>query len=192
MSFLPLGVPFNPSDASINGYTPSQRWLSQLSESFVDPQAYQDCIQQGDTLVYQVTNIETAAGEGQLHYGLARLMPGRVGDEYYLTYGHIHAWLDAAEVYICLSGTGMMLLENVQTGECHAVELNPQQVVYVPGYTAHRTVNTGSTPLIYWGVLSSQAGHNYQYVQENNFQQIVIQRQGQPVVMRRDGYSKVK
>lgn len=188
----PLGLPYDLNDASIPNYPATQNWLSQLGNSFADPTAYQKCLQQGDMLIYQVTNVETANGEGQLHYGLGMLRPGRVGDEYYLTKGHIHAWVQAAEVYICLRGNGMMLLENIQTGECQAVALSPQQVVYVPGYTAHRTVNVGDDPLIYWGVLSSQAGHDYQYVQENNFKQVVIYQQGYPVVMRRDDYLKAR
>ncbi len=188
MSLPPLGLSYDPAGAAIAGYPPTQRWLSQLGSSFVDPAAYQARLSRGDALVYQVTNVETASGEGQLHYALAVLMPGRVGDEYFLTRGHIHAWQAAAEVYIALSGQGMMLLENIQTGECQAVELSPRQVVYVPGYTAHRTANTGSEPLVYWGVLSSQAGHDYRYVQEHNFQQVIVQQQGRPVVLRREDY----
>lgn len=188
MSIPPLGLPYHISDASVAGYPAAQRWLSQLSGCFVDAAAYQSRLAQGDTLVYQVANVETASGDGQLHYGLGQLMPGLVGDEYYLTRGHIHTWREAAEVYICLRGSGVMLLEDIQTDACHAVALTPEQVVYVPGHTAHRTVNVGEEPLVYWGVLSSQAGHDYAYVQAHNFQQVVVCREGRPVVMHRTDY----
>jgi len=42
-----------------------------------------------------------------------------------------------------------MLLEDLLTGESRMVPLRPQGVVYVPGHTAHRTVNVGKAPLTY-------------------------------------------
>ena len=58
-------------------------------------------------------------------------------------------------------------------------------VVYVPGHTAHRTVNTGSEPLVYWGILSSDAGHDYGAVGKRNFRQVIVAVDGKPVVMER-------
>ncbi len=188
MAIPPLSLHYSITDPSIDGYSAGQRWLSQLDGSFADQSAYKERLEKGDVFVYQVTNIENAAGEGQLHYGLAVLMPGKVGKEYFLTRGHIHAWRPAAEVYICLSGKGMMLLENVETGVSSAVPLTPQDVVYVPGNTIHRTVNVGDVPLVYWGILSSEAGHDYEIVKQKNFSQVIIEHQGQPLVIRREDF----
>jgi glucose-6-phosphate isomerase len=81
-----------------------------------------------------------------------------------------------------------MLIQEESTGHCYAADLTPSQVVYVPGHTAHRTVNTGVEPLVYWGVLSCDAGHDYEYVRQNPFRQVVIQVEGSPVVMDREEY----
>ena len=54
--------------------------------------------------------------------------------------------------------------------------------VYVPGHTAHRTIKPGTEPLVYWGVLSSDAGHDYGTVAERNFTQVVVDMDGQPQV----------
>lgn len=166
----------------------SRRWLSQLSDIFVSPGAYAAALQSGDQIIYLVTSFEPAEGDGQLHYGYGVLMPGKVGDEYYMTRGHLHAHRPAAEVYICLRGTGLMLLEDERTGECRSSAMTPGNAVYVPGYTAHRTVNTGPDPLVYWGVYPYNAGHDYQAIQANNFQQVVVCQDGQPIVMSRSEY----
>jgi glucose-6-phosphate isomerase len=85
-------------------------------------------------------------------------MPGKIGDEYFLTKGHLHAWRPAAEFYFGLSGEGVMLLEDEATGESRLVPLRPHHAVYVPGHTAHRTVNTGAVPLTYLGVYPARPG----------------------------------
>ena len=70
----------------------------------------------------------------------------------------------------------------------HAYSLGAERVVYVPGHTAHRTVNTGAEPLVYWGVLSSRAGHDYGALAENNFALVVVEIEGRPQVLTREGY----
>lgn len=161
------------------------RRLSNLRGSFADPAAYEAALAQGDPLLYTVASLDTFNGDGQLHIGLGVLHPGKVGDEYYLTKGHLHSTREAAEAYICLRGSGLMLLEDERSGECRAVPLDASHSVYVPGYTAHRTVNTGDVPLVYFGVYPSNAGHDYGALAESNFQQVVVCRDGQPVVLKR-------
>ncbi|HKY53297.1 MAG TPA: glucose-6-phosphate isomerase family protein, partial [Anaerolineales bacterium] len=138
--------------------------------------------------VYNVTNLDMASGEGQLHYGLGIIQPGKVGHEYFMTRGHLHAWRPAAEVYICLQGQGMVILEHETEAIANVVSFSANSVVYVPGYTAHRTVNIGDQPLVYWGVYSSEAGHDYETIQERNFNQVVIELDGKPCAMSRKDY----
>lgn len=170
----------------INGRSPQTRHLSQLQDIFADQQAYAAAVQQhGDPLIYSVASVTPAEGEGQLHYGLGKIMPGRIGDEYYMTKGHFHAWRPAAEFYIGLSGEGMMLLEHETSGECQLHPLLANSVVYVPGYTAHRTINVGTTPLTYLGIYPAAAGHDYGAVAERNFKKVVVARSGQPTLLDR-------
>ena len=44
--------------------------------------------------------------------GVTRMEPGKVGDEYYMTRGHIHARPNRPEMYYGESGVGVMLLES--------------------------------------------------------------------------------
>ncbi len=186
---------FDPVAALISGRTPTARYLQDVQAIFADRQACQQLLAQ-NPLLYSVTQIDDHGSdhggdhgehgdEGQLHYGLGMLMPGKVGREYFMTRGHLHAWRPAAELYIALRGRGLMLLEDERTGECRAAPLSAHSTLYVPGYTAHRTVNIGDEPLVYWGVLSSAAGHDYGAVAERNFRLVVVEQNGQPVVLER-------
>ena len=175
---------FDPTNATILGRLPTERRLSDVQSIFADQPACQGLLA-SNPLLYSVTQVEDHNGEGDIHYGIGILMPGKVGREYFMTKGHLHAWRPAAEVYIGLRGRGMMLLEDERTGECRAVPLEANSTVYVPGHTAHRTINVGDEPLVYWGVLSSAAGHDYGTVAERNFRLVVVEKNGQPVVMER-------
>jgi len=165
---------FDPTTGAIHGADVLVRRLSDMQGYYADKAAYSRMLEDSDPVIYRVSSVEPAEGEGQLHYGIGTLLPGRVGDEYYMTKGHFHAWRPAAEFYFGLSGHGAMLLEDEHTGESQLLELAPHSAVYVPGSTAHRTVNTGDVPLIYIGVYPAQAGHDYGVIAERNFKQVVV------------------
>ncbi len=75
-NFIP-SMAFNLEDASIPGYPAGQRRLSELDGCFADRDAFQNCLRQGDPFIYQVTNVAAASGEGQLHYALGMIRPGK-------------------------------------------------------------------------------------------------------------------
>jgi glucose-6-phosphate isomerase, archaeal len=176
---------FDPAAGTIPGKPSVQRHLADLRGCFVDVAAYERALRTGNPLVYSVAAVEPGKGDGDLHYGIGVILPGRVGDEYFMTKGHLHAWREAAEFYIGLKGEGVMLLENEQTGESLMVPLRPHQVVYVPGKTAHRTMNIGDVPLTYLGIYPAKAGHDYGVIAASNFRYVVVERGGQPVLVER-------
>lgn len=167
-----------------------ERRLSDLAGVFADSAAYELAVSRENSLVYAVSSVEPGAGEGDLHYGLGMIMPGRIGDEYWQTKGHLHAWRPAAELYVGLRGEGAMLLEDETTGQSRLVPLLPQALVYVPGHTAHRTVNTGSEPLLYLGIYPARAGHDYASIATRNFRHVVAERGGRPTLVPREEYQR--
>lgn len=181
---------FDPATGEVPGAPITKRHLSDLRGCFADPAAYEAALAADNPLIYSVSAIEPAGGDGDLHYGVGLLMPGKIGDEYFMTKGHLHAWRPAAEFYFGLSGEGVMLLEDEATGESRLVPLRPNQAVYVPGHTAHRTMNTGRAPLTYIGVYPAKAGHDYRAIAKKNFRCAVIERDGQPVMIGRNSISK--
>lgn len=176
---------YNPATGELAGAKPIERRLADLRGCFADTAAYAAALAAGNPLLYRVASVEPAAGEGDLHYGVGCLMPGKIGDEYFLTKGHLHAWRPAAEFYFGLTGEGVMLLEDEATGESRMVPLRPHHAVYVPGHTAHRTMNTGTVPLTYLGVYPARAGHDYGAIAQRNFRHVVVERAGQPAMIER-------
>jgi len=181
----PLTTRYDPATGILSGGRLIERRLADLRGCFHDLAAFERTLEQGNPLVYSVTAVEPADGEGDLHYGLGVIQPGAVGIEYFLTKGHLHTWRDAAEVYIGITGEGVMLLEDEATGEARMLGLRPHDVVYVPGHTAHRTVNTGQEPLVYLGVCPARAGHDYGTMQRRNFSHVVIKSDVGPQLVRR-------
>lgn len=177
---------FDPRSGAIDDQPRVERRLIDLRGCFRDARAYDRALERDNPLVYSVASVEPANGQGDLHYGLGVLQPGLIGDEYFLTKGHMHTWRDAAEVYIGLAGKGAMLLEDEAGGGSRMVLLQQNAVVYVPGNTVHRTINTGDEPLVYLGVYPARAGHDYAVIARRNFRSVVVKRDGQPSMMPRE------
>ena len=179
-----LFAAFDPERGVIDGSPAVRRRLSDLPGIFADEEAYRALVESGNPLLYTVSTFDMPSGEGALHCGLGVISPGRVGDEYFMTRGHLHARRETAEFYIGLRGTGLMLLQREDGSGEQTVDLLPQSLVYVPGGTAHRTVNTGSEPLAYLGVYPATAGHDYAAI--GTFHSMVVARDGRPAVIPRE------
>ncbi len=179
---------FDPATGELAGTRSIDRRLSDMRGCYVDTAAYNAVLQEYNPLIYTVASFEPGNGAGDLHYGIGRIMPGLVGQEYYMTKGHLHSWREAAEIYIGVSGEGMMLLEDEKSGESRAVPLLPNQTVYVPGHTAHRTMNLGACPLVYLGIYPAKAGHDYGSIAERNFRKILVTQDGKPQLMDRSAF----
>ena len=115
--------------------------------------------------------------------GISIVHPGKVGSEYYMTKGHYHAVLDTAEIYYCLSGRGMMVMENPE-GDWAVEVLIPGRVLYVNPRWAHRSVNTSMVEdLVTFYVYPGNAGHNYGTIETQGFRKLVVDAGGKPEVI---------
>lgn len=183
---LPILATIDLDDLDLKDVAGSDRHLSDLEGVFGDELARRAAADHGDPLVYRVFAVERDADDpGALSYGLGVVQPGRVGDEYYMTKGHLHTRREAAEVYIGLAGHGIMLLEDARDGNVRAVAFGRHDVVYVPGHTAHRTVNVGLEPLAYLGIYPADAGHDYASIAATNFRQRVVAGDTGPMIVQR-------
>lgn len=94
------------------------------------------------------------------------MAPGKVGRKYFLTRGHIHANPNRPEMYYGENGRGVMLLESPD-GEVRTVEIAPRTLCYVPPYWIHRSVNTGTEPLIMTFAYPADSGQDYDIIAES-------------------------
>ena len=117
-----------------------------------------------------------------LYTATSVIEPGRVGDEFYMTKGHFHVEAAAPEIYLTLKGNGMLVLQT-KKGHCETQAMAAGEINYIPGTWAHRTVNTGDTPLIFFAVWPISAGHDYASIDQTGFRlRIMAGQQGPRVV----------
>ena len=100
-------------------------------------------------VAYEVTTYTPGDRVSDLITGVTRMAPGKVGAEYFLTRGHIHARGDRPEIYYGQAGRGLMQLESPE-GEVRLIEMGPQSIylLTVPPFLVHRSVNTGPGDLV--------------------------------------------
>jgi len=173
---------------TIDGCPATRRTLSQAADAFADAAAVRAALAHSDPLLYTVSTCEYGTGSADIHCGLGVLFPGCVGEEYFMTRGHMHARKDAPELYVGISGRGMMLMQRGDGTEPREVPLSGDCLVYVPGGAAHRTVNVGDEPLVYLGIYAADAGHDYESVRKRNFTNVVLRGGNAPRVISRAEY----
>lgn len=159
------------------------RTLSSMQGQYADQAAYAALLAQSDQLLYEVYELLVPKVAGELLHGVSILHPGKVGTEYFMTKGHYHSVLETGEVYYCLRGSGMLVMETPE-GSADVQPLNAGQVVYVPPRWAHRSVNTSATEdLITFFIYPGNAGHDYGTIEQRGFRKLVIERDGQPTII---------
>jgi glucose-6-phosphate isomerase len=161
------GLLFLTPDGAMRGATGAyDKHLRDMSGVYRDQDAYEAALAEKgpDFLVYRVEEHRNVGGEGALIIGTSTLQPGRYGDEYAVTRGHLHAKPDRAELYYCLSGSGVMLVETTD-GRSETVPLSAGQAVHVPGHWVHRSVNVGDDPFVTLFCYPADAGQDYALIE---------------------------
>ena len=162
---------------------PIQRRVSNMASQFADEAAAKALVEGGDPLLYEFYGLDLPEDDsGVLQFGTTILYPGKVGQEYYMTKGHFHTILDTSEIYYTLSGQGMMLMETPE-GEVECKELKAGDALYVPGRWAHRSIKTGSEPLVLSLFYRADAGHDYGTIEEKGYRKLVLEQDGKPVLV---------
>lgn len=179
---LPVGVLIDSLSGAVAPATGRyQKRLSEFREAYGDKAAFdRKLAAEGDVVTYEVAEMKPEGSD--IFFGTTTMYPGKVGAEYHMTRGHFHARRDRAEVYYTQSGQGLLLLES-RAGETRTVEMKPGVAAYIPPDWAHRSVNTGSEPLVFVWMTNIDAGHDYGTIVEKGFRSLVVERDGKAAVV---------
>ena len=154
------------------------RRLSSMKGQFADQSAFEAQLDREDLVLYEVYELQRPEKAGELLQGISIVHPGKVGDEYYMTKGHFHTVLETAEIYHCLKGEGVMVMETPE-GDWAVEKLRPGKILYVPPRWAHRSVNTGSqADMVTFFVYPGNAGHDYGTIETQGFRKLVLEVDG--------------
>jgi glucose-6-phosphate isomerase len=183
VSDLPISVQF---DFATGIFAPSlevsERRMSDLAPMYYDQAAVEKILGEGDRVIYEIRYHPFVTSTSDMSLGVTRLFPGKVGDEYHMTKGHFHERLDQPEIYFCIHGEGYLLLET-REGEFRAERWGPGTISHIPPQWAHRVVNTGDDVLFFVASYHLAAGHDYASVVERGFAQVVVEREGEAVLV---------
>ena len=173
---LPSGVPTKCGNHII-------RKLSSMKEQYADDASYSALLSENDVVVYEVYETNSPEAVGELRHGISIVHPGKVGDEYFMTKGHFHRELETAEVYVCLQGSGMMVMETPE-GDWSVQELTPGEGLYVTPRWAHRSVNVSAEEdLVTFFVYPAHAGHDYRTIERRGFRKLVVEQNNEPQIV---------
>lgn len=166
------------------------RKLSHMNEMYIDQDAA-NALLEDDPLIYEVFNVEVPETIAHIQHCVTILYPGKVGDEYFMTKGHYHEVLDRAEIYFCLKGEGQLILQT-QDGEFDCIDMIPGSVAYVAPEWAHRTVNTGDDPFVFFAAYPGDAGHDYGGIETEGFVKLSVEKDGKPILIQNPRYKTTK
>jgi len=132
---------------------------------------------EGDRIIYEFYAADLPEEEGHILHGTTKIYSGRIGNEYHMTKGHYHSQREQGEVYVGLSGEGYLVMQT-ESGETSTVPMIPGTAAYVPPYWAHRTVNIGIEPFVFFAAWAGEAGHDYGTIERDGFRKLLIEQNG--------------
>lgn len=145
--------------------TVTRTTLGEMAESFADAPAARA---EYERVVYRVSKREVPLEAGELLQCVTEILPGDCAGELFMTKGHGHADADCAEIYLGVSGRGLVLTQKGR--EFRAQEIESGVAVYIPGGWNHRTVNISrDIPLVFYSVWPAQSGYDYEAVSRSPF-----------------------
>jgi glucose-6-phosphate isomerase len=159
------------------------RSLSSMRGQYLDEQAYEKQLANGDRTVYEVYELKRPEVAGELLMGVSVVHPGKVGNEFHMTKGHFHTVRDTAEVYYCLKGEGFMVMET-SSGETEVEQMLPGKVLYVAPCWAHRSVCTArQDDLVLFFAYPGNAGHDYDTIEKRGFRKLIVEGTEGPAIV---------
>jgi glucose-6-phosphate isomerase len=179
----PVALTILPAEGRLEGGNGRyEKFLPDLDGLYRDADAYAERLTADDGQpVYWVETTRTEDGPGGLITGISVLEPGTVGEEYAMTRGHLHAVSDRSELYVGLSGHGVMILDTLD-GRSEVHDVLPGKAVYVPGHWVHRSVNVGTERFSTLFCYAADAGQDYGIIERAGGMKSLVVQDG-------DGYA---
>lgn len=172
---LPATVHIAPGTGEMTGRTRRyEKRYDDLAGLFADETAFAALANtRGFEVAYQVDEFRPSERAGDMIFGTSTLQPGRIGNEFLFTRGHIHAIGDRPEIYFCQSGQGVMLME-LADGTVRAEQMTPNSLVYVAPHWIHRSVNVGAEPLVTLFCYPADSGQDYEIIARAGGMRVLI------------------
>lgn len=141
-----------------------ERRLKDIKPYIKDKDTLERRIIQNNELVYKVFQRIVPKEEGHLQHSITIIKPGTINGECFMTRGHYHSNPKSAEIYICLKGKGLLVMQNGE--EVKTIEMERGIIAYIPPGWSHRTVNVGNKDFVFMAIFPGDAGYDYDRVRK--------------------------
>lgn len=177
-----IAVELSSGEFSGSSVSETLRTVEDMKGYFRDERARQSLNPQ--TIIYRVQSyLPVREGEeGGLFLGTTFIQPGVVGDEYFMTKGHLHLNRNRSEYYITLTGAGALILMD-ESRRTAIQSMRHGSVHYIPANQAHRVANAGDSVLAFLACWPSDAGHDYEAVAAKGFSARLRKVNGAPTLV---------
>jgi glucose-6-phosphate isomerase len=81
-----------------------------MQDYFSNHTAIQPILAHSNPLIYEYWEMEYSGSGNGISFGMTRIQPGQIGNEYFFTKGHFHADGSGDEMHMTLDGQGLVLL----------------------------------------------------------------------------------
>ena len=162
------------------------RKLNDMAEMYQNQEAVKESFKE-NPVIYKFYNVQIPEESGHLQHCISIVYPGKIGNEYYMTKGHFHKIKDTSEIYLTLKGRGKLVMQTPDQ-RSKVVEMKEGSISYIPPYWAHRTINIGDEPLIFFSVYRGDAGHNYGIIEKKGMAVIIVEEEGKPAIKKNPAY----
>lgn len=189
----PFVIKINIEEEIINNYNEHIiNRLSNMKNLYLNENVYEEMLKEEDKLLYEVYLKTVLEDPGELIQGLTILYPGKVGNEFFMTKGHFHRIFYTSEIYFCLKGRGILLMETTN-GNWKAEEMKPGIIIYVPGQWAHRCINIDKTDnLVTFFCTRADSGHDYKLIEQKGFRKLTVDKDNVPIIIDNPKWNKCK
>ena len=136
----------------------------------------------GNPLIYEVRYVKVPPVNSNIVTCTTAIRPGDVNGEFHMTKGHFHEIRDRSEIYVGLSGEGLLVLAT-EDGRYALEPMRRGTVNYIPGGWAHRSINVSDEPLVFHAAYIADAGYDYGAIEERGFPVAVMRGSKAPQVV---------
>lgn len=181
----PFSTIYDSENEILTNYTlHEEKKISDMKGYFINEEAREKIEKEENKVVYKVYKQDVPLIEGELLHCLTCIQPGNVDGQFFMTKGHYHLNEKCAEIYHCLKGDGLLLLQ--KEDQIKILEFKPNAIAYIPAGWGHRTVNISFTKsLVFFSVWPAQSGYDYERTMKEPFQSSIVKDKESYKIIRR-------
>ena len=152
--FMPFDLNLDFKTGKINNCNKS--WSKKLSDlkHLFPKDSIDEELEKKDPNIYKVYEHSVPKRKGHFISLSTIIYPGKIGNVFFMIEGFEHKNVSSAEVLLCLSGNGYVLMQP-EFGDIKKINIKKGSICYIPPYWSYRVVNNSDVNLSFYCIFSA-------------------------------------